>query len=161
MRKTLKTSLLVALTLLLASCESANSPTERYRLPPEAFNVWFLMNESGGIKQLSYSVHAAFEEMNSVKRLEAELISNGFVRCDAGEESWFRVTENAGQTGATKRHVRFYRGQDKYRLAGIGVDQVCEANGKCTQVTTLMFNSFPWWVFDREDTIKQICGNPS
>ena len=158
MRKTLKNSLLVTLALLLVSCESADSPTERFRLPPAAFNVWFLVNEAGGIKQLSYSVPASSEGMAGVKQLEAELASSGFIRCDSGDD-WFGLANQSGRANSVKRHTRFYRGRDKYRLAALSVDQTCgDGGGKCTHETTLVFNVFPWWIFDREDTIKQICG---
>lgn len=157
MRKALNNSLLFVLALLLVSCESTNLPTENYKLPPAAFNVSFVVNEEGGIKQLNYSVQANPEEMAGVKQLENELISNGFTRCDSGND-WFGLVNQAGHA---KRHTRFYRGRDKYRLAALGVDQVCDSEGgKCTHATTLVFNVFPWWMFDREGTIKQICGNP-
>jgi hypothetical protein len=158
MRKALNNSLLFVWALLLVSCESTDLPTENYKLPPTTFNVSFVVDEGGSIRQLNYSVQANPEEMASVKQLENELISNGFTRCDSGDD-WFGFAKEAGHADNVKRHTRFYRGENKYRLAVLGVDQTCksEDGGKCTHVTTLVFNVFPWWMIGREGTIKQIC----
>ena len=154
MRKTLTYSFYLALVFLLISCDNTNVPTELYKLPNMASGVSLVLNETGGIKQLTYSVSVKPEDLSMVAAMEHELISNGFTRCDL-TNNWLGVANNEAEK---KRHVRFYRGKNKYRLATLSVDQTCKQDsGECVQTTSLILNSFPWWMIDREGLIKQMC----
>lgn len=142
---------------LLASCSQKDEPVRHFSMPSNATGVEVYRGAEGELKQFLYVTSTVKGDLNSIQHMDKELRSATFSRCDSGDDSWF-VIKSDSKNIERKRLVRFYRTGDKYTLAMLGIDQTCgSGNQECNQITTIVFNTYPWWLFNRSSLINKTC----